>query len=132
MKKRYRLFIQTHDGIWRYEKDIYTYFDSEEDALDHAAALNLKGIIEEWTTDIIDDQSNGIDVVDILCDSFAKFNFENGKGTSGIEWLYVYKDRKIYTPGYVFNYFKHYVDKYIVLSDIIEVVENKPTQVWAS
>jgi hypothetical protein len=131
-KKRYRLFIQDFQGSWRYERSYTDYFDSMDDALDHAAALNLKGYVEEWTTDELEDGSGGIDIVDLLCEDYKKFNYENKNGTAKLEWHYVYEDRSIPTPGYVFNYFKHYVDEYTILADVVEVIEDKDDQTWVA
>ena len=131
-KKRYRLFIQDFQGSWRYETNHMDYFDSMEDALDHATALNLKGYVEEWTIDELEDGSDGIDIVDLLCEDYKKFNYENKNGTAKLEWYYVYEDRSIPTPGYVFNYFKHYVDEYTILADVVEVIEDKDDQTWVA
>lgn len=131
-KKRFRLFIQDFQGTWRYETSYMHYFETMEDAMDYAATLGLKGYVEEWTVDELEDGSGGTDLVDLMCDDYRKFNYESQQGVTYLNWKYVYEDRTIPTPGFVFNYFKHYVDEYIILADIVEIVEDKDDQTWVS
>lgn len=129
-KLRYRIFSQDFQGSWGYHENYQKYFDTYEDAIDYATSLSLKGIVEEWVTDELNDYVGEIDIVDIMCDNFYKFNFENDKGIAELNWNYKKDDRLILTPGYVFNYFRHYVDKATILSDILEVIEDKSDQTW--
>jgi hypothetical protein len=130
LKIKYRIFSQDEQGIWKYHENDRQYFNSYEEAIDYATALKLKGMIEEWITDDVDDSYGGSDTVDIMCDNFYKFNFENEKGISELNWTYIQEDRKILTPGYVFNYFRHYVDKATVLGDIVELISDKKNENW--
>lgn len=124
-KKKYRLFIQDFQGSWGYEKDLLHYFDDLEDALDYAASLNLKGHLEEWVVDEMEDGYGGIDIVDILCEDYRKFNYANKEGVDNINWVYKHEDRNIPTPGYLFNYLKHYAYRYTIIFDVAELIETK-------
>jgi len=128
LKIKYRIFSQDEQGIWKYHENDRQYFNSYEEAIDYATALKLKGMIEEWITDDVDDSYGGSDTVDIMCDNFYKFNFENEKGISELNWTYIQEDRKILTPGYVFNYFRHYVEKSTMLTDIVEIISDNKNE----
>jgi hypothetical protein len=128
LKLRYRIFSQDEQGIWKYHENHRQYFNSYEEAIDYATALKLKGMIEEWITDDVDDSHGGFETVDVMCDNFYKFNFENEKGISELNWTYIQEDRKILTPGYVFNYFRHYVEKSTMLTDIVEIISDNKNE----
>lgn len=108
----YRLFYIV-DGEWMYHN--YNFIDMEE-AEDYAMKIKMSGIIEEW---IVEQDEEYEDILlEKQCVNYSYYDYKDIKPY----WEFTHAERVFPTPGYVFNYYRRYVDEFIPFEDVVDLI----------